>query len=80
MLATIGAAPVPVPPPMPAVTKTMSAPTKAFANFVLALQRGVTPDFRFRAGAQAASPLRTDLNLIGCMGPFQMPGRPYWRR
>ena len=28
--ATIGAAPVPVPPPMPAVTNTMSAPSKAF--------------------------------------------------
>jgi len=29
ILATIGAAPVPVPPPMPAVTKTMSAPSSA---------------------------------------------------
>ena len=28
MLATIGAAPVPVPPPIPAVTKTMSAPSR----------------------------------------------------
>src|SRR5437762_270259 len=31
MSATTGAAPVPVPPPMPAVTNTMSAPSSAFA-------------------------------------------------
>ena len=28
--ATIGAAPVPVPPPIPAVTNTISAPSRAF--------------------------------------------------
>ena len=39
--AITGAAPVPVPPPMPAVTNTMSAPVSRLAHPVAVLERGV---------------------------------------
>ena len=59
--ATTGAAPVPVPPPMPAVMNSMSAPSiisiEAFAVF----QCGGAAHFRVGAGAQALGDVAADL-------------------
>ena len=58
-----GAAPVPVPPPMPAVTKTMSAPSKQLAQPVAHLERRGAPLVGVRAAAEPARDLRAELDL-----------------
>ena len=50
MSATIGAAPVPVPPPMPAVMNTMLAPSRALAIWV----RLSSADLRPTSGSEPA--------------------------
>ena len=55
-------------------------PVETFANFILAFQRRISPDFRLGPGPQSAGPLRPDLNLIGCAGSLQRLHDPYWRR
>ena len=52
MAATTGAAPVPVPPPMPAVMKTMSAPGQGLLQKLPVLARGAAADLGVRAGAR----------------------------
>ena len=49
---TIGAAPVPVPPPMPQVTNTMSAPWTAYRHLVPVLLDRLAPDLGPGAGAR----------------------------
>ena len=61
--AMIGAAPVPVPPPMPQVTKTRSAPCSACEHFVAVLLDGLAPDLGAGAGAEPAGELLADLDL-----------------
>ena len=58
-----GAAPVPVPPPRPVVTNTMSAPDSALISVVGVLERGLPADVRIGAGAEALGQLAADLNL-----------------
>src|SRR5881409_659475 len=58
----MGAAPVPVPPPMPQVTNTRSAP-QAVQHFVAVFLDGLAADLRARARAQAARELLSDLHL-----------------
>ena len=53
VLAMTGAAPVPVPPPMPAVTNTMLAPERwSRISSITSCGRG-RADVRLRAGAEA---------------------------
>ena len=58
-----GAAPVPVPPPMPAVTKTMSAPLEMLGEPLDVFQRGALADLGVAAGAEAARELLAELQL-----------------
>ena len=58
MLATTGAPPVPVPPPSPAVTNTMSAPREQLLDLVLGVFGGLAPDLGVGAGAQPAGGAR----------------------
>ena len=58
-----GAAPVPVPPPRPVVTKIMSAPDSAWMIDVGVLERGLPADVRIGAGAEPLRQLVTDLQL-----------------
>ena len=53
--ATTGAAPVPVPPPLPAVMKTMSAPTKGLFDVGTVLFSRGPPDGRDRFRPRAPS-------------------------
>ena len=62
-LAITGAAPVPVPPPRPVVTNTMSAPDSAWISAVGVLERGLAADVRIRAGAEPLGELAADLDL-----------------
>ena len=57
-----GAAPVPVPPPRPVVTNTMSAPVSTSRMRVGVLERGGAADVRIGAGAEALGQLRADLH------------------
>ena len=59
----IGAAPVPVPPPMPAVMKTMSAPAMRGLDLLRVLERRVSADLGVRPGPPAAGELGPDLEL-----------------
>ena len=54
MSAMTGAAPVPVPPPMPAVMNSMSAPVDQLGDAVAVLHRRVAADLRLRARAESA--------------------------
>ena len=54
---------VPVPPPSPAVTKTMSAPFSASFILVATLRRRARPDLGVAAGAEAAGQLLADREL-----------------
>ena len=58
-----GAAPVPVPPPMPAVMNSMSAPSIMLGDAVAVLHRRVAADLRPRAGAESARQRRAELQL-----------------
>ena len=60
--ATTGAAPVPVPPPMPAVTNTMCAPGEMIADLVDHLLGGGAADFGLRAGAETLGDLHAHLD------------------
>ena len=73
--AMMGAAPVPVPPPMPAVTKTMlvSLPSRA-VNFVQALDGGVFAHFWKRSSTLTSSQRRTQLHLPGHRADVQRLG------
>ena len=61
--AMTGAAPVPVPPPLPAVTNTMSAPLRASRSSSLLSIGGLIADGRVGARAQAARDLAADVDL-----------------
>ena len=61
--AMTGAAPVPVPPPMPAVTKTMSAPLMSSLMRCHVLERGLAALLGIGAGAEAARDARADVQL-----------------
>ena len=71
MSATMGAAPVPVPPPMPAVMNTISASSRALAIWV----RLSSADLRPTSGSEPApwplGQLLADLDLIGRAGNGQ---------
>ena len=60
--ATTGAAPVPVPPPMPAVMNTMCEPAELIADLVDHLFGRRAPDLRLRAGAEALGDLQAHLD------------------
>ena len=66
-----GAAPVPVPPPMPAVMKTRSAPSSAASNFVAALLERRPADLGTRAGAQPTGQLPPDLDLRAALAVLE---------
>ena len=66
--ATIGAAPVPVPPPMPAVMNTMSAPRSRSAMLLGALFGGALRRLRVAARAQAAGELLADADAVRRLG------------
>ena len=61
--ATTGAPPVPVPPPSPAVTKTMSAPLRTSSISSRWSSAALRPDLGVRAGTQAAGQLAADVEL-----------------
>ena len=63
--AITGAAPVPVPPPRPAVTNTMSAPCRISTMLVGVFERGLPADLGIGAGAQAVGHLGAELQLVG---------------
>ncbi len=58
-----GAAPVPVPPPMPQVMKTRSALRHRAQHFVAVLLDGLAADLGARAGTEPARELLADLDL-----------------
>ena len=60
--AMTGAAPVPVPPPMPAVTKHICAPWQMLADFLARFLGGGAADFRLRAGAETLGHLQAHLD------------------
>ncbi len=60
--AMTGAAPVPVPPPMPAVTKHHMRAREMIADFFDHLFGGGAPDFGLRAGAEAFGHLQAHLD------------------
>ena len=69
--AMTGAAPVPVPPPMPHVMKTRSALRQRAADFVAILFDRLTADLRARAGAESARELLPDLDFDVGLGRQQ---------
>jgi hypothetical protein len=60
--AMIGAAPVPVPPPMPAVTNTMSAPAQRLGDLRHALERRLAALLRVRPGPEPARDVPPELD------------------
>ena len=60
--AMTGAAPVPVPPPMPAVTNTMCDAGEVIADFLDRLLGGRAADLGLRAGAEALGDLQAHLD------------------
>ena len=61
--AITGTAPVPVPPPRPAVRKTMSAPSSSLEHPLGVFERRLAADLRVAAGAEALGELRAELQL-----------------
>ena len=61
--ATTGAAPVPVPPPLPAVMKTMSAPFSASSISARCSSAARRPDLGIAPGAEAPGQLAPDVEL-----------------
>ena len=61
--AMIGAAPVPVPPPSPAVMNTMSAPLMHLFDLVAVRLGGVAADLGIAARAEAAGEVAADVEL-----------------
>ena len=70
-----GAAPVPVPPPMPQVMKTRSAPWSDRGHLVAILLDRLAADLGPRAGAEAARQLLADLDLDVGLGDQRAPAR-----
>ena len=66
-VATIGAAPVPVPPPRPVVTKTMSAPSSASMTLSVSSSAAWRPTSGF---APAPSPFVSFAPICNLMGAF----------
>ena len=66
--ATTGAAPEPVPPPSPAVMKTMSESASAWAIFSESSSADALPDRRVAAGAEPAGDLVADADLVRRVG------------
>ena len=64
--AMTGAAPVPVPPPMPAVTKTMSAPLTSSLMRCTSSSAALRPLLGVGARAEALGDVGTDVQLGGC--------------
>ena len=62
MRAITGAAPVPVPPPMPAVMKTMCAAVEVAGQLLRRLLRGGAADLGLGAGAEALRQVRAELH------------------
>ena len=63
ILATTGAPPVPVPPPSPAVTKTMSAPLMHLLDLLRVVLGGLRAHVGVGAGAEAPGQLAADVEL-----------------
>ena len=63
IFATTGAPPVPVPPPSPAVTNTMSAPLRTSSISSRVVLGGLAADLGVGAGAEAARELAADVEL-----------------
>ena len=61
--AMTGAAPVPVPPPLPAVMNTMSAPVQRLLDLVAVILGGLPTDLGIAAGPEAARELAPDVEL-----------------
>ena len=61
--AITGAAPVPVPPPLPAVMKTMSAPFSTSSISSMCSSAASAPDFRVAAGTEPACQRAPDVEL-----------------
>ena len=66
--ATTGAAPEPVPPPSPAVMKTMSESTSACGDLLRVLFRRALADRRVAAGSETAGDLVADPDLVRGVG------------
>ena len=64
IFAITGAAPVPVPPPIPAVTKSIFVPIKHFADLLFAFKGSIFPYFRIRAAAESFGKVRTNLKFV----------------
>ena len=62
MRAITGAAPVPVPPPMPAVMKTMCEPSRWRRQLLRRLLGGGAADLGLGAGAEALGQVRAELH------------------
>ena len=69
--ATTGAPPVPVPPPLPAVMNTMSAPFSTSSISCAVLLRGLATDLGIGAGAEPARELAADVELHVGVGEQQ---------
>ena len=74
------AAPVPVPPPMPAAMNTMWAAGERGADVLERLLRGGLADFGFGAGAEAFREARAELDAHVPRPRPPAPGRRCWRR
>ena len=78
--AMTGAAPVPVPPPMPAVTNTICAPDKMIADLLDRFLGRGPADFRLRSGAKTLGDLQAHLDYALGLRRRSGPARPYWRQ
>ena len=80
MRAMTGAAPVPVPPPMPAVMNTMWAPSRCSMISSGASSAAARPTSGLRAGAEALGEVRAELDAALGARVHQLPARRCWRR
>jgi hypothetical protein len=69
--ATMGAPPVPVPPPIPAVMNTMSVSSSALEIWLRLSSAALAAHLGVGAGALAVGQFFADLNLIGSAGHVQ---------
>ena len=75
--ATTGAAPVPVPPPIPAVMNTMSVSSSALAIWLRLSSAALLAHLRVGACALSVGELLTDLDLIVRRWKHSAPAYPY---
>jgi hypothetical protein len=73
--ASTGAPPVPVPPPIPAVMKIMSEPSRYSLNHFLVFQRGTPADLRIGSRAQAFGYRATQFECAPAPGSHPMIAR-----